>query len=280
MFTPAPAVPVSLPKRALRRGRRYWQRVRPFPLPRYRRPTPRMDGDHPWNPFLPPTAATLAAAALSANAADYVAGFFDRLTPSPHNDASRYLYRLSQAKFGEHWRFADILRTLWAACTLIQPKTYLEIGVWRGRSAALVAELCPACDIYGFDLWIPDYAGAENPGPEFVRGELKNVGHTGKVELISGDSKQTLPAFLAQHPDLFFDVISLDGDKSIVGAGSDYANALPRLRVGGIALTDDLAGNPHLWRIWNKLIKRDRRYVSWEFIDAGFGVAAAIRAFE
>jgi predicted O-methyltransferase YrrM len=280
MLTPEPLPPASLPRRALRRARRYWQRVRPFPQPRYIRPTPRIGGDHPWNPFLPPTAATLGAAALSDEAAEYVTAHFDRITPSAHNDASAYRYRMAQAKYGPYWRFADILRTLWGACTLLQPKSYLEIGVWRGRSAALVASLCPACDIYGFDLWIPDYAGAENPGPEFVRGELESVGHTGKVDLISGDSKQTVPAYLAQHPDLFFDIISFDGDKSIAGAGSDYAHALPRLKVGGIALTDDLPGNPHLWRIWNKLIKRDQRYVSWEFIDAGFGVAAAIRAFE
>ena len=35
-----------------------------------------------------------------------------------------------------------------------------------------------------------------------------------------------------------------------------------------------------LRRGWDKVIRHDVHYVSWEFIDAGFGVAVAIRAFD
>ena len=95
----------------------------------------------------------------------------------------------------------------------------------------------PQCAIYGFDLWVPDYAGGPNPGPEFVQEELARVGHEGDLVLESGDSRTTLPAFLERHPDLYFDVITIDGDKSVPVVASDYANALPRLKIGGVVVT-------------------------------------------
>lgn len=67
------------------------------------------------------------------------------------------------------------------------------------------------------------------------------------------------------------------GAKSVLSVASDFANALPRLKVGGIVVTDDLPINPVLRRIWERVIVRDGRYSSWEFIDANVGVAAAIR---
>ncbi len=135
----------------------------------------------------------------------------------------------------------------------------------------------PECAIVGFDLWIEDYAGVTNPGPEFVKSELQAVGHRGSVELISGDSRVTVPAFLREHPDLFFDVITVDGDHSALGAATDLANVLPRLKVGGIVAFDDIAGTLVLGRVWDQLVKSDSRYATWEFTDDGVGVAAAIR---
>jgi hypothetical protein len=140
-----------------------------------------------------------------------------------------------------------------------------------------VAATCPSCDIYGFDLWIPDYHGVPNPGPDFIREELQRVGHAGAVELLSGDSRKTVPAFLRQHSELYFDLITIDGAKSVLGVGSDFANALPRLKVGGIVVFDDMPKFPILRRVWDRVIRRDPRYVSWDFTDAGFGLAAAIR---
>jgi predicted O-methyltransferase YrrM len=219
---------------------------------------------------------TLAAAAASREAISFVADLLARLTPSEDIVGLQALYRSAQDRFGGYWRYVDILTVLWAAATLIQPKSYLEIGVRRGRSTAVVAAACPDCAIYGFDLWVPEYFGAPNPGPDLVRSELAAVGHRGSLVLVTGDSHETVPAFLRQHPDLYFDLITIDGDKSLVGSATDFANALPRLSVGAIVLCDDLPWFPALRRVWDRVICSDSRYVRCDF--AGYGeVAAAIR---
>src|SRR6202035_966278 len=78
---------------------------------------------------------------------------------------SEYL-KEGREKFGLDWSYLDILNVLLACSELIQPCTYLEIGVRRGRSIAMVAAAAPKTALYGFDLWAANYAGMENPGPE------------------------------------------------------------------------------------------------------------------
>jgi len=95
--------------------------------------------------------------------------------------------------------------------------------------------------------------------------------------MISGDSRKTVPAFLREHPDLYFDLITIDGDKSVAGVAADFASALPRLKVGGILVFDDLRSAPLLQRVWERMVKRGTRFITWEFTEAGYGVAAAIR---
>jgi len=258
-----------------RRLRLRWEYTRPFPLPRYTEATPRIAGTGPLDIFLPANPSTIGAASLEATPA--VAAVLAKMTQIKEIVALRAFYRSSQRKFNAHWRYADLLTVLWAAATLDPPASYLEIGVRTGRSAAIVGAAAPKCALYGFDLWTPDYAGTANPGPEFVRDQLRAVGHTGSVTLIAGDSRKTVPAFLCQNPDLYFDLIAIDGDKSIVGAGSDFANALPRLKVGGIVVCDDICLAPHLRRVWDTVVKYDSRYVTWEFAEGSVGVAAAVR---
>lgn len=220
---------------------------------------------------------TLAAAALSEEAVCFVEELIDRLTPSEELAGQQAYYRLARAQFGRHMRFADLTTALWAASTLIRPSDYLEIGVRRGRSVCVVGATSPECAILGFDLWLTDYGGLPNPGPGFVRSELEGVGHQGSVELVSGDSRETVPAYLAAHADAFFDIITVDGDHTALAAATDLANALPRLKVGGVLLFDDIVQRPALRGVWERLVKRDSRYVTWEYTDAGDGIAAAIR---
>jgi len=252
-------------------------RVRPFPTPRYLPDTPKIGGTGPLDPHLPPTAQTLGAGAMSIEASVAVERVLAQLTQNHDAKAGAYWHAMGRAKYGDHWRFADQLTTLWAAATLIEPSAYLEIGVCRARSAAVVASVRPQCAIYGFDLWVPDYAGGPNPGPEFVREELARAGHDGELTLETGDSAQTLPAFLDRQPGLFFDLITIDGAKTVPIAASDYAHALPRLKIGGIVVTDDLVIVPTLRRIWEKVIERDARFASWEFRESRYGVTAAVR---
>lgn len=251
--------------------------LRPLPMPRYRPDTPNTAGPGALEPYFPPTISTLARAALSEETAARVLGVLEKLTPTADIEGQTLFYKWAQAKFRSQWQYADVTNVLAAAAFLLQPKSYLEIGVRRGRSSAVVGALAPECAIYAFDLWMKDYWGIENPGPEFVRKELCAVGHRGETSFVSGDSAVTVPKFLAEHPGLFFDVMNVDGDHSLAGAARDLANVLPRLKVGGVIVFDDIFAAPQLAHLWRWYVKEDGRYRSWEFTEAGTGIAAAIR---
>ena len=198
------------------------------------------------------------------------------------DDYVRYLlayYRTGLERYGDAWRYADILTVLLAAAQLIQPQSYLEIGVRRGRSMSVVAATCPACKIVGIDMWVPNYAGVPNPGPDFVRTEMAKLGHTGQLDLISGNSHNLLPHYFRQHPDTFFDLITVDGDHSKQGAIQDLKDVLPRLTIGGVLVFDDIShpAHPYLRDVWNTTVCSDSRFVTWEFSELGYGVAIAIR---
>jgi hypothetical protein len=146
---------------------------------------------------------------------------------------------------GDAWDFTDLRLALSAATLVLRASTYLEIGVRRGHSMAAVASQAPHAAIWGLDLWLENYTGLENPGPEFVREELHRVGHRGPLRLISGDSRQTLPALLAEQSDLVFDLVTVDGDHSYDGARQDLLNVMPRVRPGGVIVFDDIAHPQH-----------------------------------
>ena len=128
-------------------------------------------------------------------------------------------------------------------------------------------------------MWIDDYAGMENPGPDHVRSELEKVGHRGKLELIDGNSHSVVPALFRERPELSFDLITVDGDHSVKGAAQDLEDVLPRLNIGGVLVFDDTRhpAHPELHDVWHSVVGSQRRYATWEFDDVGYGVALAVR---
>ncbi len=183
--------------------------------------------------------------------------------------------------FGNHWKYADIVTVLFALSKFLKPESYLEIGVRKGRSLAMVASNSPTCDLYCFDLWQENYAGIENPGEEFVRNELDKVGYKGVAHFINGDSHLMLNPFFKSNKDLFFDMITVDGDHTYYGAARDIIDVLPRLKIGGILIFDDISHPQHdyLLKLWNLLIKSNKRFSTFEFKELGYGVAYAIRKY-
>lgn len=222
---------------------------------------------------------TIGASASSPDCVRHVIRVLQQLEP---DDYVRYLsayYDAALSRFGDHWRYADITTVLLAASQLIRPTRYLEIGVRRGRSMAVVAATCPECQIIGFDLWVAGYGSADNPGPDLVRKELGKVGHKGTVEFVSGDSHKTLPRYLKQHHDMYFDLITVDGDHSIHGASLDLRDVLPRLCRGGCIVFDDIAHPlaPGLAQVWHRFVASDSHFATWEFTELGYGVGLGIR---
>jgi predicted O-methyltransferase YrrM len=149
---------------------------------------------------------------------------------------------------------ADIRALLFYLAKKTKPAAYLEIGVRRGFSMAMVAAGNPACNLYGFDAWIPNYARVDNPGPAFVASEIAKFNRSGGLTFVDGNSRETLPRFFADNPDLQPDLILIDGDHSPEGATADLTLCLPRLAPGGCLVFDDLTGS--LEGVWGEAIRR------------------------
>ncbi len=222
---------------------------------------------------------TIAARAISQDVRQAVLHTLDNLTEDDYLLFMREYYREGDRRFGSAWDYADLLTFLAAAAEILQPRNFLEIGVRRGRSAAIVAAGCPTCDIYGFDMWMVDYAGMPNPGPQFVVEELQRIGHRGTIELVSGDSHTTVPAFFAANPEAKFDLINVDGDHSRAGALADLECILPYVSLGGMVLLDDITHPQHryLEDVWDQVVGSNPDFVSYKYRELGYGVAVGIR---
>jgi predicted O-methyltransferase YrrM len=224
-------------------------------------------------------ASTFATAAVDPATVRQALDVLQRLTPDAYAEYVSTFYRAGLERHGERWRYADINTALLALASGLRPQSYLEIGVRRGRSLAMVASVCPACDIVACDMFIQGYSGMENPGPELVRSELRRVGFTGGLEFVIGDSHKVLPAFFRAHPDRYFDLITVDGDHSEAGARADLETVLPRLKPGGAVVFDDVSNpsHPELAVVWSDLFKRYPKYSVFTYKEIGFGVAFAVR---
>ena len=157
-----------------------------------------------------------------------------------------------------------------------KPKSYLEVGVRRGRSMAQVLVESPDTNAYGFDMWIPGYAAEDNPGPEFVRSELEKLGIKKQPTLIRGDSHEMLPSFFANSDNpQEFDLINIDGDHTYSGAKMDLDIAFTHLASGGVLVFDDIAhhAHPELGVLWNEY---KSKYQDYLFIDDHYGTGTGV----
>ncbi len=204
------------------------------------------------------------------------------LTRLEMDDYSKFLSRfLSKGieSFGSHWRYADICTVLYTLSKKLEIRSYLEIGVRRGRSMGMVVANNPNVSIVGFDMWQQDYAGMKNPGPEYVEAEMRKLGLQVPVEFVSGNSHVTLKEFFRKNPDRFFDLITVDGDHSFDGAVEDIMDVLPHLSIGGVIVFDDIAHPQHkyLAEVWAQCVGSNDAYSSYSFTDIGYGVSFAVK---
>ena len=236
-------------------------------------------GQAAWYPPVMAGADTLGAKVARAETILQALVLMQRLTPDAYTTYLKDFYSHGLEKFEAHWRYADIVTVLLCLSEALQPRNYLEVGVRRGRSAAAVAVKAPRCTMALFDMWQTNYAGMENPGAEFVKSELRSIGYQGQAAFIDGNSHETLPAFFAQNPDMMFDIITVDGDHSELGAAQDICDVLPRLAIGGAIVFDDIAHpfHPELNGVWKTLVESDDRFSTFSYREAGYGVGFAIR---
>ena len=134
-----------------------------------------------------------------------IINLLNKLDEDTYSKFLKKYYSEGNKRFAEYWEYHDILTILYSISKLIQPENYLEIGVRRGRSLAAVISGCSKTNAYCFDLWQKDYAGISNPDPEFVKKEIKKIGHKGTLEFFSGDSKILVPEFKKNFASKKFD---------------------------------------------------------------------------
>lgn len=238
------------------------------------------DGTHWYEPILVGPS-TFTQACTSAKTVIAVSSIIEKLTPDRYLSFNLNYYKAGLERFADQWRYADINTFLYGICSNISVDSYLEIGVRRGRSMSIVAALHPKVNIVGFDMWLPNYAGNENPGPDFVRQELAKIGFEGKLELISGNSHKTVPEYFRKNPNAYFDLITVDGDHTIRGARQDLETVIPRLKIGGVLVFDDICNPDHTYlkKVWEKVIGNRSQFQTYSFEELGYGVAFAIRNY-
>lgn len=203
----------------------------------------------------------------------------DTLSPDSYQQYLSRFYLAGLERFGDRWRYADINTALIGIAQVTPPEAYLEVGVRRGRSLAMIASRAPRCHILACDLFMDGYAGMPNPGPDFVRAELTRTGFSGRLDFLVGDSHRMLPDYFRRHPDSFFDLVTVDGDHSEDGARADLVTVMPRVKVGGALVFDDVSHpqHPELLRVWEETVGSRSDFSTFTFGEVGFGVGVAVR---
>jgi predicted O-methyltransferase YrrM len=182
----------------------------------------------------------------------------EALAPDATNK-TRLVDWLKEGVAADDRRF-EIRSALRGLARALRPRSYLEIGTRRGWSLAQVLAETPHVRAYSFDRWIEGYGGVENPGPEFVRDEMKRVApdHRGTLRFIAGNSHDTLPVFFqgvtieereledlsilraGEDAPRSFDLVTVDGDHTALGTWWDVTDVLPFVAIGGAIVIDDL----------------------------------------
>ena len=94
-------------------------------------------------------------------------------------------------------------------------RTICEVGFNGGHTAVNLLSARPDSTLVAFDL---GRHGAVAMGRGFIESRFP-----GRFELVVGDSKQTVPKYAQDRPDVKCDFIHVDGDKTYEGTALDLA---------------------------------------------------------
>jgi predicted O-methyltransferase YrrM len=110
----------------------------------------------------------------------------------------------------------------------------MEIGFNAGHSALLFLMTAPKeTTMLFFDIAEHSYT---KPCFEYLQREFPER----QMELVIGDSKQTVPAWIQAHPERTFDLIHVDGGHDYECVRADVHSAFMASKKGTILLMDDM----------------------------------------
>ena len=139
------------------------------------------------------------------------------------------------------WRGLHIYTLLPVMAQTIQPKSYLEIGVWRGGSmVALVKDSPSVEEVVACDPLVGHCGGPTTP--EFLEPLLRESGYKGSLEWLHGKAEDLLQDYLLKR-EIPFDLAFVDGEHSYDHASHDIRQVVPNTRW---TLVHDMH-NPSVW---------------------------------
>lgn len=121
------------------------------------------------------------------------------------------------------------------------PITFLEVGVFRGTTSALLLENIPACKLVGIDPWERSFFDRHDVRDDAAwSGILASIEgikekYAGRVAFIKGYSGPVLRNLSG----IEFDGIYIDGEHKYAAVIADFNLCWPLLKKGGVLIFDD-----------------------------------------
>lgn len=126
-------------------------------------------------------------------------------------------------------------------CVKHKPTSYLEVGVWRGWSLAVVLDNAPIERLALCDAWSKEWSATEAlPDHSHIKAMLDARRYAGVVQWLDGDSMEMLPRLFGVQ----YDLAHVDGCHREPWVTSDLRECWRLLRTGGHLVVDDLTHAP------------------------------------
>src|SRR5206468_1500747 len=126
-----------------------------------------------------------------------------------------------------------------------KPKSFLEIGVFRGQTISLATLLSrrdgPGCEVHGISPFSSagDSVSRYAVGVDYYTDTLRNFDRFGLPHAKLLRAYSTDPGARQLIASRTWDVIYIDGNHDYDVARQDWENCSPQVRAGGIVVLDD-----------------------------------------
>ncbi len=154
----------------------------------------------------------------------------------------------------------DETRFLYTAPASIGARTIVEIGSFRGKSAALMALGAPGARLTCIDPHEPTHFGSfsDDDHAAFMR-TIESNGVSDRVTHVRERSHDARAGWPSETP---IDFLWIDGDHSYEGAKRDFEDWSTLVRPGGIVAAHDAFRErfPGVLRAWREIVEADARF--------------------